>query len=30
VRALTPLRPAWQRAPAIVGGIAEPTSRNAA
>lgn len=30
VRALTPIRPAWQRAPAVVGGIAEPTSRNAA
>jgi SAM-dependent methyltransferase len=30
VRALTPIRPAWQKAPALVGGIAEPTSRNAA
>lgn len=30
VRALTPIRPAWQRAPAVVGGVAEPTSRNAA
>ena len=30
VRALTPIRPAWQRAPAVVGGLAEPTSRNAA
>jgi SAM-dependent methyltransferase len=30
VRALTPIRPAWNRAPAVVGGIAEPTSRNAA
>lgn len=30
VRGLTPIRPAWQRAPAVVGGIAEPTSRNAA
>ncbi len=30
VRALTPIRPAWQRAPVVVGGIAEPTSRNAA
>lgn len=30
VRALTPIRPAWHRAPAVVGGIAEPTSRNAA
>jgi hypothetical protein len=30
VRALTPLRPVWQRVPAVVGGIAEPTSRNAA
>lgn len=30
VRALTPIRPAWQRTPAVVGGIAEPTSRNAA
>jgi len=30
VRALTPIRPAWQRAPSVVGGIAEPTSRNAA
>jgi SAM-dependent methyltransferase len=30
VRVLTPIRPAWQRAPAVVGGLAEPTSRNAA
>jgi SAM-dependent methyltransferase len=30
VRALTPIRPAWNRAPVVVGGIAEPTSRNAA
>ncbi len=30
VRALTPIRPAWHRAPAAVGGLAEPTSRNAA
>jgi SAM-dependent methyltransferase len=30
VRALTPIRPVWHRAPAVVGGIAEPTSRNAA
>jgi SAM-dependent methyltransferase len=30
VRGLTPLRPAWQRAPALVGGLAEPTSRIAA
>jgi SAM-dependent methyltransferase len=30
VRAVTPIRPAWQRTPAVVGGIAEPTSRNAA
>ena len=30
VRSLTPIRPAWNRAPAVVGGIAEPTSRNAA
>lgn len=30
VRALTPIRPAWQRSPAVVGGLAEPTSRNAA
>jgi SAM-dependent methyltransferase len=30
VRGLTPIRPVWQRAPAVVGGIAEPTSRNAA
>ncbi len=30
VRTLTPIRPAWQRAPAVVGGLAEPTSRNAA
>lgn len=30
VRALTPIRPAWSRAPAVVGGIAEPTTRRAA
>lgn len=30
VRTLTPIRPAWQRAPAVVGGLAKPTSRNAA
>jgi SAM-dependent methyltransferase len=30
VRALTPIRPAWSRKPAVVGGLAEPTSRNAA
>jgi SAM-dependent methyltransferase len=30
VRGLTPIRPAWHRAPAAVGGLAEPTSRNAA
>ena len=30
VRTLTPIRPAWQKAPAVVGGLAEPTSRNAA
>lgn len=30
VRALTPIRPLWQRRVAVVGGIAEPTSRNAA
>lgn len=30
VRGLTPIRPAWRRAPAVVGGIAEPTSSNAA
>jgi SAM-dependent methyltransferase len=30
VRAMTPIRPLWQRAPAVVGGLAEPTSRNAA
>lgn len=30
VRALTPIRPAWHRAPAVVGGLAEPTSRNSA
>ena len=30
VRGLTPIRPAWNRAPAVVGGLAEPTSRNAA
>jgi len=30
VRALTPIRPAWSRKPAVVGGLVEPTSRNAA
>lgn len=30
VRALTPIRPAWSRRPAVVGGLAEPTSRIAA
>lgn len=30
VRALTRIRPVWQKAPAVVGGLAEPTSRNAA
>jgi SAM-dependent methyltransferase len=30
VHALTPLRPAWHTRPAVVGGIAEPTSRNTA
>jgi SAM-dependent methyltransferase len=30
VRALTPIRPVWHRAPPVVGGLAEPTSRNAA
>ena len=30
VRALTPIRPTWHRSPATVGGLAEPTSRNAA
>jgi SAM-dependent methyltransferase len=30
VRALTPLRPAWARKPVVVGGLAEPTPRNAA
>ena len=30
VRALTPIRPLWRRPVAVVGGIAEPTSRNAA
>jgi len=30
VRTLTPIRPAWQKAPAVVGGLAKPTSRNAA
>jgi len=30
VRAMTPIRPAWSRRPAVVGGLAEPTSRNAA
>jgi hypothetical protein len=30
VRALTPLRPAWARKRVVVGGLAEPTPRNAA
>ncbi len=30
VRTLTPIRPQWQRRLAVVGGIAEPTSRNVA
>ena len=30
VHAVTPIRPRWQSRPAVVGGIAEPTSRNAA
>jgi len=30
VRTLTRIRPAWQKAPAVVGGLVEPTSRNAA
>jgi SAM-dependent methyltransferase len=30
VRAMTPIRPVWHRAPAVVNGLAEPTSRNAA
>jgi SAM-dependent methyltransferase len=30
VRSLTPIRPLWHRPVAVVGGIAEPTSRNAA
>ena len=30
VRTLTPIRPMWQRQATVVGGIAEPTSRNAA
>jgi SAM-dependent methyltransferase len=30
VRAVTPIRPAWHRAPAVVGGLAKPTSRNVA
>ena len=30
VRALTPIRPVWQRGPVVVGSVAEPTSRNAA
>jgi SAM-dependent methyltransferase len=30
VRVLTPIRPVWQRAPAVANGLAEPTSRNAA
>ena len=30
VRTLTPIRPAWHKPPAVVGGLAEPTSRIAA
>ena len=30
VRVLTPIRPLWNRPAAVVGGIIEPTSRNAA
>jgi SAM-dependent methyltransferase len=30
VRALTPIRPVWQRKPAVAVGVAEPTRRNAA
>ena len=30
VRALTPIRPVWHRAPAVVGSVSQPTSRNAA
>jgi SAM-dependent methyltransferase len=30
VRSVTPIRPVWHRAPAVVGSVAEPTSRNAA
>jgi SAM-dependent methyltransferase len=30
VRSLTPIRPVWHRTPAVVVGLAEPTSRNAA
>lgn len=30
VRTMTPIRHVWHRAPAVVGGLAEPTSRNAA
>jgi SAM-dependent methyltransferase len=30
VRTMTPIRPVWHRAPAVVGGLVEPTSRNAA
>lgn len=30
VRALTPIRPLWQRPPVVVGGLAKPTPRNAA
>jgi SAM-dependent methyltransferase len=30
VHAVTPIRPRWQGRPAVVGGIVEPTSRNAA
>ncbi len=30
VRALTPIRPAWQRVPLVKVGVAEPTTRNAA
>jgi SAM-dependent methyltransferase len=30
VRTLTPIRPVWQRQATVVGGIVEPTTRNAA
>jgi len=30
VRTMTPIRHVWHRAPVVVGGLAEPTSRNAA